>query len=197
MMLAYLTYDLSTVLLLLILVVAVVADLRSHRIPNLLTLSAVVMGIGLQTYFLESRGLMAAVFGLMAGLVLFLPLYLKGAMGAGDVKLLAAIGCFVGPLAVLLAACFSLIAAVFYSLALMAVKGELFTTLRRYWTVFALRYYVPPGKSEVAAQRIPFAAAIAAGTLVQLWRSDDLIFYHLTSQVSFQLQAMGAMGAPL
>src|SRR5947209_11249935 len=79
--------------------VAAYTDLRSRRIPNWLTLSAAVIGLGLNLALGGAAGGLTAVLGLGLGLAMLLPFYLLRAVGAGDVKLLAALGALLGPTA--------------------------------------------------------------------------------------------------
>ncbi len=71
-------------------------DLRSRRIPNWLNLSGVVLGIGLNTLLLQRDGFKIAASGVGVALLIYTPLYLLRAMGAGDVKFMAAVGAFIG-----------------------------------------------------------------------------------------------------
>jgi prepilin peptidase CpaA len=73
------------------------ADLRSRRIPNWLNLSGVILGLGLNSLFSQGEGLKLAALGLGLALLIYVPLYLIRAMGAGDVKLMVAIGALIGP----------------------------------------------------------------------------------------------------
>jgi prepilin peptidase CpaA len=72
-------------------------DLRTRRIPNWLNLSGLVLGIGLNTLLMRGEGLKLAAEGLGLALLIYLPLYLIRAMGAGDVKFMVAVGALVGP----------------------------------------------------------------------------------------------------
>ena len=72
-------------------------DLKSRRLPNWLNLSACVLGFGLNTFFSQSAGLKLAGEGFGLALLVYLPLYLVRAMGAGDVKFMAGIGALIGP----------------------------------------------------------------------------------------------------
>ena len=85
----------------LLLAVAAIIDWRTRRIPNWLTFTLVLSGLA-QSF---TAGAMVspsnAMFGLLAGFVLGFPLYALGAVGAGDVKLLAGIGAWFGPQAAL------------------------------------------------------------------------------------------------
>jgi prepilin peptidase CpaA len=80
-----------------IVLVAAIYDLRLKRIPNWLNLSGVVLGITVNTLLFGRTGFMLAVFGIMFSLLIYVPLYLIRGMGAGDVKLMAAVGAIAGP----------------------------------------------------------------------------------------------------
>lgn len=73
-----------------------VHDLFTRRIPNWLTFPALLLGIAAQFYFNGLAGGGDAVLGALLGFGLFFPIHLFGYMGAGDVKLLMAIGAWVG-----------------------------------------------------------------------------------------------------
>lgn len=77
--------------------VAVYTDTKRGIIPNRLTFPALVLGIGLHATLGGLDGAKFAASGAALGLALFLLPFLVGNMGAGDVKLLAALGAFVGP----------------------------------------------------------------------------------------------------
>ena len=72
-------------------------DLRSRRIPNWLNLSACILGFGLNAFFSHAAGLKLAGEGFGLALLVYLPLYIIRAMGAGDVKFMAGIGALIGP----------------------------------------------------------------------------------------------------
>jgi prepilin peptidase CpaA len=72
-------------------------DLRVRRIPNWINLSGLVLGLGLNTYFASLPGSISSAGGMLVALCIYLPLYALKGMGAGDVKLMAAIGAIAGP----------------------------------------------------------------------------------------------------
>jgi prepilin peptidase CpaA len=82
-------------------VIASWIDLRSRRVPNLLTMPLACAGLLLAA--IGGTGLSAtdAFLGCLVGLGIMLPLHILGGTGAGDVKLLAAFGAFLGPAGVL------------------------------------------------------------------------------------------------
>jgi len=84
------------VLLALLVIPAAIWDVRQRRVPNWLTLPGLLVGIGLNAFLFESAGLWMALKGLGLAFLIYFPLYLLRGMGAGDVKLMAAVGAIVG-----------------------------------------------------------------------------------------------------
>jgi len=80
------------IVLILLVSMAAIYDFRFRRIPNWLSLSGLILGFGL-----NAHGTLAAGEGMLLATAVYLPLYLLRGMGAGDVKLMAAIGALVGP----------------------------------------------------------------------------------------------------
>ena len=76
--------------------VATVIDWNSRRIPNLLTFPLALVGLALNAIVGGWMGLAGALVGLVLGLLIFLLFMALGAMGAGDVKLMAALGALLG-----------------------------------------------------------------------------------------------------
>lgn len=76
---------------------AAVIDVRTRRIPNALTASVAGSGVLLAAQGWHELAPASALLGLALGAALLAPGYLLGATGAGDVKLLAAVGAWVGP----------------------------------------------------------------------------------------------------
>jgi prepilin peptidase CpaA len=92
--------DMPTALKLILIAVVLIAaiyDLRFRRIPNWLNLSGVILGLGVNTFLFARSGLLLAVLGIACSLAVYVPLYLIRGMGAGDVKLMAAVGAITGP----------------------------------------------------------------------------------------------------
>jgi prepilin peptidase CpaA len=78
-------------------ITAGIYDLRTRRIPNWLTLSGAAAGVGLNLLLFGAAGLRLSLAGLVTGGGVYMVFYLLRAMGAGDVKLMAAVGAFLGP----------------------------------------------------------------------------------------------------
>lgn len=84
------------ILLGILVMVAAAYDIRYRRIPNWLVLTGIVVGFAFHSYSSGISGLGRAAAGLGLGFILYFPLYLLRARGAGDVKLLAAVGTITG-----------------------------------------------------------------------------------------------------
>lgn len=82
------------ILLLILLSIAVVTDVISYKIPNLLILIGLVLGIGFRTYFEGMEGLKEAAFCMFLILAFLVPLFLLRCIGAGDIKLFCMTTCF-------------------------------------------------------------------------------------------------------
>jgi len=78
--------------------VGMYTDFSARRIGNRLNLAIIAAGVAVLTFYGGLGGLKAALLGVATGLAVLLPLYAFGTMGAGDVKFLAAIGAFTGPM---------------------------------------------------------------------------------------------------
>jgi prepilin peptidase CpaA len=87
-------------------VVAVVEDLRRRQVPNWLTVAGGACGLACAGWG-GWHGLGIASAGVLAGFFILLPFHLCGAMGGGDIKLIAAYGALLGPAGILLAAVFA------------------------------------------------------------------------------------------
>ncbi len=154
--------------------IAVLTDITTHRIPNWLILGIAIACLLLHSWFEQWNGLLLATTGLMVGLLCFLPLHLFGAMGAGDVKLMAAVGSALGPESVLVAVLLTVLSGGFIALLYIGLRGGMGAMLRRYgFMVFLLTQrqpqYLPPVANETAGLRFPYAMAIACGTAMALW----------------------------
>ena len=147
---------------------AVVTDVRTRRIPNWLTGSIAGAGFGLAFGGGTVTPLQAAL-GLLTGLLLMMPGHLIGATGAGDVKLMAAVGSVVGPDLAFRAFLYSAVAGGVFAVAVAMHRGILTSTLQD-----AGRLVTSPAGARQAiespsrANRFAYGPAIAAGTLVSM-----------------------------
>lgn len=168
---------LIVVLLPVMLIAASWFDLKEHRIPNYLTLSGVVLGITLQLVLHGWDGLLYSLGGIAVGLLIFIPFYIKGGMGAGDVKLMAAAGAFLGLNGALIASGFSLFVGSIIGVFLLAILGGIKTAMHRYYASLKNLFYIqdinisyiPPPSDDAATFKFPYAPAICAGTIAAMW----------------------------
>jgi prepilin peptidase CpaA len=157
------------VLLVVVLLTAVVTDIRSYRIPNWLTFSAMALGLSIHSVLDGQHGLIIGLEGLGVGLGLFLVFYIMGGMGAGDVKLMAAVGSFLGPHGVLYAGVITMLLGGIYAVLTMVARYGFRDTLSRAW--FLLTTWTLPEISGVAAvshssYQLRYAMVIALGTVL-------------------------------
>ncbi len=149
-------------------------DFRESRIPNLLTLPAAVAGV---SFHAASSGLDGFFFGLWGWAVgvglLFVP-YLLSGMGAGDVKLMGAVGSFLGPQAVFEAFLVSALFGGLYAVLVILVRREAFQgffreRLSALCAAAATRSVSPLGFEAVRGRpRLRYGLAIALGTTTHI-----------------------------
>jgi prepilin peptidase CpaA len=160
-------------------VIAVEADTRERRIPNVLVLMMLCAGVALNvmgpdngrggvfSHFPGALGASGALLGALAGFALFLPLYLLRAMGAGDVKLMAALGSFVGPMEALNLTLSILVMGGVLAVLRMLWSGKSRLVLSNVMLVLSglrggARQFDPVTQS---ADRMPYALAFAGGLM--------------------------------
>ena len=154
----------------LVALVGAVVDVRQGRIPNWLTYPAMAMGILLRWSFFGWRGLVSALSGcLLAGGVVFL-FYAVRAMGAGDVKLVAAIGSLLGPHDAGIVLMATAISGGVLALVYAAARRRLSVTFRNFGSALwfhswrGLQTHPDLNLDNPSALRMPYGLAIATGT---------------------------------
>jgi len=144
--------------------VGALVDLRTRRVPNALTFGIAALGLLLAASRTGGASVGAAVGGLLVGLLLMLPAHVCGATGAGDVKLLAALGTLLGPAGVAAAFVYTLIAGGALVVIVAARRGRLRLTVAR--TADLVRTggaNVAEIERPTADNRFAYAPAIALG----------------------------------
>jgi prepilin peptidase CpaA len=166
---------------------AVAHDIRSRRIPNSLVLSGMLLGLFFQVVAPMGSGLLmpdggalgplAGLFGLLTGLAVFMPMYALRTLGAGDVKLLAMVGAWLGVQGVLYAALWTLLAGGVLALGAALATGALRQVLcnLRFMVTSTVINARTGGGAAVQAParttgRLPYALAIACGTAIEVGR---------------------------
>ena len=153
---------------------ASVYDITASRIPNALTGYSIVIGLLLHLAF---GGWSQLAYALLAGLIgggLFLLFFLMGGMGAGDVKLMTAVGCLVGLGFLSRVMVATVVIGAVLAIGIALSRGRLRQTMAN---VFALAAHYqqhgldPHGDltlENVRTLRMPYAVPIAAGCMVAL-----------------------------
>jgi prepilin peptidase CpaA len=151
-----------------------VYDVRSRRIPNFITLPAMVFGLILHVALGGWRQLAtAAAGGLICGLIFFV-FYLAGGMGAGDVKLITAAGCIAGLPLIGHLLLWTALAGGVMAIGMALYRRQLVTTLRNmcaivvHHRVMGLTHHVQFNISNDRTLRLPYALAITAGSALTL-----------------------------
>jgi prepilin peptidase CpaA len=147
-------------------------DFRTHKIPNWLTVPALAAGIALRSALSGWTGAKTSLEGAVLALILLLPLVLLRALGAGDWKLMGAVGAFLGPVMFL----FVLLGSIFVS-GLMAIVEMLRTgrvretfqnllVLVHGFISFGLRANPEISLDNPQLLKLPFGVAVAISTLL-------------------------------
>ena len=157
-----------------LLITAAVIDLRTQKIPNLIVYPSVLIALTYNTIMNGAEGLLFSAGGIAIGTALLIIPYLMGGMGAGDAKLMGAIGGFLGPKAVFFAFLLTAIAGGIYALILVLVYRPAFRGFfrKQYNTLvgFILMRKYMPDIIEPATNRpkLCYGLPIAIGTGILL-----------------------------
>jgi len=141
-------------------------DLRSRRIPNWLTVPALVIGVAANALLASWSGLWTSLKGAGLGLALLLPFVLLKSLGAGDWKLAGALGAFVGPILLIDLLLTSVFVAGLMALALIIYKGRVRETTRNIGHILvSLVTFRLPGErvslDNPASLKVPYGVALA------------------------------------
>jgi prepilin peptidase CpaA len=163
-----------TGILLALLATAAYTDVRSYRIPNWLTGFGIVAGLLLSMWNVKDplHELLFAFGGVAVGLLVLMPLYLVRMLGAGDVKLMAMVGAFLGLPGTLHAMVFVLVTGGLVAIAFALgrrVGRQVFENLKQITTSMALAAMTGARTNGLAgfqsAGRIPYGVSICLGTV--------------------------------
>lgn len=173
------------ILLLWLVLQAAVTDLALRRIPNVLVLSGVVLSVLLH-WRTGAEGVLLSTWlaGLATGFFLFLPLYLLRGMAAGDVKLMAMAGAFVGPALALQIAVLTCLIGGMLALGMLVANGRwriLLQNLKTLLWPLLCRVAGYPVQAVVidrqaSAGGIPYGVAIALGTAAVVLEQHGFAF---------------------
>jgi prepilin peptidase CpaA len=157
-----------------VLVSAAIFDIRVQKIPNLLTYPTMAAGLIYHSFTNGVDGFFFGAEGLGLGVGLFLIPYLVGVMGAGDAKLMGAVGAGLGAKGVLYAALFSAIAGGLYALIVLLIHFTFFKGLLKRYAVtirtlfFTGQLVLIPAAEDGPKPKLYYGVAIALGTLAYI-----------------------------
>ena len=145
---------------------AAAIDLRTRRVPNVLTVSLAVAGVLLAVAGVGRVGPVASLLGLGVGFALMLPGHLIGGIGAGVVKLFAAVGTLLGPTGVLSAFLYTAIAGGLLALFVALRRRRSCQTLNRVARLIANTAGSTAAiEHPSAGNRFAYVPAIAVGAI--------------------------------
>lgn len=147
-------------------------DWRSHRIPNWLTVSGCFTGIVVNAIFFHWSGLKQSLLGAVIALGILLPVVLLRGLGAGDWKLMGALGAIVGSSEILQLLMATIMFAGLIAIVQVVLKRRVVVTLRNMWElirgyfIFGLKPNAEISLDNKAASTLPFGVAAAVATVL-------------------------------
>lgn len=177
-------------ILIILLIMAAFYDVTKKKIPNFLTFPVIFIGLILNITMNGLNGLMFSLYGFLFGLAIFFIPFALGLMGAGDVKLMAAVGALIGWKITALSTLFSAAAGFIVGFAYLIYKKSIFRYFRKYFVPILriiltninfsdgnilgnkLKKYAYFNEAMSGVNEklyIPYGLAIAFGTLFALW----------------------------
>jgi prepilin peptidase CpaA len=154
-----------------------VEDVRIRKIPNSLTYFGVIAALCIRFFVLGWPGLRDGLIGTLIGGGVFFFLFIVGGMGGGDVKLMAAVSAFAGVTQIVNLLIAAAIGGGAMAFVVMLYRQRVLTTIRN--TIVLLQHHLTTGLRphpdlnvrQTHSVRVPFAPAIAIGTLYCLTRT--------------------------
>ena len=155
--------------------ISCVTDVRTRRIPNVLTFGGALAGVAFHTINAGFTGSLQSITGWAAGVAIFFLPFALGGMGAGDVKLVAALGAWLGPADTLTLAIHSVllagVAAVLVSLRHAYLRQALANVgrLLLHWRAAGLRPLPEVSLDSGKGPRLAYAVPVFAGLVTTIW----------------------------
>jgi prepilin peptidase CpaA len=155
--------------------VACVTDLRAKRIPNVLTFGGALAGIAFHAVTGGFTGVGHSAGGWVVGVLAYILPFVLGGLGAGDVKLIAALGAWLGPVDTLWLALYTGIAGGISAVIVAVAHGYLrsavtnISVLLIHWRVQGVRPLHEVSLAGSAGPRLAYAVPILGGLLATIW----------------------------
>ena len=150
-------------------------DLRTRRIPNVLTFGASAVALLFHAAVDGGTGVAHAGGGWLVGVAFFFVPFALGGLGAGDVKLLGALGAWLGPMKALWVGLYASVAGGVVAIVVALAVGYLPQMFRNiyllltHWRVAGVKPVDGFTLSTGKGPRLAYAAPILAGTIAALW----------------------------
>jgi prepilin peptidase CpaA len=160
---------------------AALLDWRSRRIPNWLTVPGLLSGVVVHALIGGWHGTLFALEGAGLALLILLPLVMLRALGAGDWKLMGAVGAFVGPVMFLFVLFGSILASGIMAIVQVYRTGRVLETLKNMVTLvrgfftFGLKKNPQISLDNPRLLKLPFGVAVAAATLVCFYAANFML----------------------
>jgi prepilin peptidase CpaA len=157
-----------------LLLLCAASDARANKIPNIITMPFAALAVVLHSFDRGLDGFLFSISGMAAGIGFLVIFYMMGGMGAGDVKLMGAVGSFLGVQETFEAFVFSALVGGIYSLLLILIrrdvfKGFLSEKLQLLISMVLLKQFVPIQTESLGQKpRLKYGIAIALGTITYL-----------------------------
>jgi prepilin peptidase CpaA len=149
-----------TLVLFILVSIAVLTDLRTHKIYNWLTFSGILLG------FILNHNLLFSLKGVGLGLLLFIIPFALGGFGGGDVKLITMIGSFVGAHQIFWVSLYTAVSGGILALIYIVLKHKSLAKIKNYLYGFALKVRHPELLKNPDKQRFPYSTAILLGLIL-------------------------------
>lgn len=152
------------------LLIAAVTDLKSRRIPNIVTYSTIALALFIYGLVSGWSGFAFSLKGTACGLSLLLFPYLLGGMGAGDVKLMGAVGAVLGIDHTVYAFLVIALLGGAVSVAVIVARGEFLLILKRLWNALCCMFggvgvtALQADRQALKQKGLPYGVVIACGT---------------------------------
>jgi prepilin peptidase CpaA len=155
--------------------VASASDLRFRRIPNALTFGGAIAALVFAAFTHGISGVGSSLIAWLMATAVWLPIYALGGMGAGDVKLMAAVGAWLGPGDVAYAALYAAIAGAGFALGLAIIHGCVRQTISNvqllinHWQVVGFAPHAQLTLGTATSPRLAYAVPVLTGTVMTIW----------------------------